>query len=428
MVTRRRFLEAVCAGAAASAPLAARSTPHAARSTPRETVSATPAGADRPSTSGPAAVMAPPLRDSSFDPWVEIHAANLAHNVAEIHRRVGGRPILAVIKNNGYGAGVATVGRLLDPIDAVGGLAVVKLQEAVALREAGVRKPVLLMGPCDERDLEEAARRDIMPMVYTPIGAALDRLAARLQRPVPLHICVDTGIGRVGVPYREAADLIRDLARRASVRLSGIMMTFTEDPAFDREQLARFTTLCDTLSREKIALGPRHAASSFALFQHPAAFLDMVRPGMAVFGVYSEPEFRNMGTMALRPVVGLRTRVAYVKQLAAGESAGYNRAYVAAKDVWVATLPVGHADGWPRAAARGARIAINGRLYPVIASVSASHTIVELGPEPTAATGDVATCFGWDAGARPEDVAAACGASVYDLLMHLNPLLPRRVV
>jgi alanine racemase len=421
MITRRRFLEAVCAGTAASAPLRAGSPPVGPASP------AVP-GAGRQSAPSPAGAVAPAVRDSSFDPWVEVHAANLAHNVAEIRRRIGGRPILAVIKNNGYGAGVAAVGRLLDPLEAVGGLAVVKLQEAVVLREAGVHKPVLLMGPCDERDLEEAVRRDIMPMVYTPIGDVLDRLAARLERPVPLHVCVDTGIGRVGVPHREAAGLVRDLARRTSVRLSGIMMTFTEDPAFDREQLARFTALCDTLAREGVALGPRHAASSFALFQHPTAFLDMVRPGMAVFGVYSEPEFRDMGVMALRPVVSLRTRVAYVKRLAAGESAGYNRAYVAAKDVWVATLPVGHADGWPRAAARGARIGIGGRLYPVIASVSASHTIVEIGPEPAVSIGDVATCFGWDAGVRPEDVAAACGASVYDLLMHLNPLLPRRLV
>jgi alanine racemase len=95
--------------------------------------------------------------------------------------------------------------------------------------------------------------------------------------------------------------------------------------------------------------------------------------------------------------------------------------------VWVATLPVGHADGWPREAAKGAKVRIDGRLYPVIASVSASHTIVEVGPEPAVRIGDVATFFDWAAGSRPEDVNAACGVSVYDLTMHLNPLLPRRL-
>src|SRR2546428_3124670 len=138
------------------------------------------------------------------------------------------------------------------------------------------------------------------------------------------------------------------------------MMDFTEDAEFDREQLRRFEALCGSLAAEGVALGRRHAASSFALFQNPDAFLDMVRPGMAIYGVYSEAPFRGMGLMDLRPAVALRARVAYVKQLRAGESAGYNRAYVAQEDVWLATLPVGHADGLPRAAAKGGRLKIGG--------------------------------------------------------------------
>jgi len=366
-------------------------------------------------------------RHAWFDPWVELRPDHLRHNVAEVARRVGGRPILAVIKNNGYGGGLIEVARALEPLAEVAGLAVVKLHEAVVLREAGVRKPVLLMGPFDARDLEEAVARDIMPMVYTPLGPALERVAAKVGRPVRVHVCVDTGIGRVGVPYREAAALVRDLAGRRSVVLDGIMMTFTEDPAFDREQLARFDALCTALAREGIRLGRRHAASSFALFQHPDAFLDMVRPGMAIFGVYPEHAFRGQGVMDLRPAIALKARVIYVKRLQAGESAGYERAYVATRDVWIATLPVGHADGWPRAAAKGASVRIGGARYPVVASVSASHTLVELGDTPRVQPGDEATFFDWEAGSRPEDVSAACGVSVYDLTMHLNPVLPRRV-
>jgi alanine racemase len=118
----------------------------------------------------------------------------------------------------------------------------------------------------------------------------------------------------------------------------------------------------------------------------------------------------------------------YIKRLSRGESAGYNRAYVATRNVWIATLPVGHADGIPRTLAKGAKVRIGDALYPVIASVSASHTIVELGDEPRAKVGDIATIFDWQEGSRPEDISAACGASVYDLLMHLNAALPRRVV
>ena len=379
----------------------------------------------------PALALSPRARAverSSFDPWVEFRPDHLRHNVAQIHRRAGGRPILAVIKNNGYGLGVAAAAQALEGDPAIAGFAVVKLHEAATLRDAGVRKPVLCMGPLGESDLEEAAALDIQPMVYTPVGAALERIAARRGRPVPLHVCVDTGIGRVGVPYREAAPLLRDLGQRRGVTIAGTMMTFTEDAEFDREQLRRFQALCDELAAAGVSVGRRHAASSFALFQGEGAFLDMVRPGMAIYGVYSEPPFRALGVMDLRPAVALRARVAYVKQLRAGDSAGYNRAYLAREDVWVATLSVGHADGLPRAAAKGGRVRIGGQLFPIVATVSASHCIVLLGPEPRAHIGDVATLFDWEDGSRPEDLAAGFGGSVYDLLMHLGPLLPRRIL
>src|SRR5215469_10602809 len=367
-------------------------------------------------------------QDSSFDPWVEIHRDNLRHNVAEISRRVSGRPILAVIKNNGYGMGAVNIAQLLEPQPEIFGFAVVKLHEALSLRDAGIRKPILLLGPFDEQNLADAVARDILPMVYTPVGPALDKIAAKTQKPVSLHICIDTGIGRVGVPYYQAAPLARDLAARKSVRIAGTMMTFTEDPDFDKEQLRRFNETCTSLEREGIALGKKHAASSFPLFQHPDAFFDMVRPGMAIYGVYSENEFRHMGIMDLRPAISLKARVIYVKKLRKGDSAGYNRAYLAKDDVWVATIHVGHADGWPRIAAKGAKVRINGDLYPVIATVSASHSIVEIGAEEKVRIGDVATLFDAQSGSRPEDVSEACGASVYDLTMHLNPQLPRRIV
>ena len=304
----------------------------------------------------------------------------------------------------------------------------VNFHEAMSLRDAGIRKPVLLMGPFDERNLEEAAARNIMPMVYTLMGPAVDKIAAKLQKPVALHICVDTGIGRVGVPYYQAAPLIRDLASRKSVQIRGTMMTFAEDMEFDKEQLRRFHETCSALEKEGSALGKKHAASSFTLFQHPEAFLDMVRPGMAIYGIYSENEFRHAGVMDLRPAISLKARVAYMKKLRTGDGAGYNRAYMAKEDVWVATLPVGHADGWPRMAAKGAKVRINGEMFPVIASVSASHCIAEIGREERVKIGDTATLFDGNQGSRPEDVSEACGASVYDLTMHLNALLPRRIV
>ncbi|MGE0363643.1 MAG: alanine racemase [Vicinamibacterales bacterium] len=396
------------------------------RLTRRHLLTSAAAGlAVRPLAAGQAPAAAAP---SGFDPWIEVHAAHLQHNLGEVARAAAGQPILAVIKNNGYGLGVTTVARQLEAAPAVAGFAVVKRQEAEAVRDAGVTKPVLLMGPVAADELADLQRRDIMPMVYTPMGAALERAAASSGRPVRIHVCVDTGIGRVGVPHAQAEALIRDLASRRGVAIAGVMMTFTEDLEFDREQLRRFEALTGRLRSAGVAIGRRHAASTYTLFQHPDATLDMVRPGMALWGIYPEPAFRTQGRLDLRPALALRSRVAYVKKLAAGTSAGYSRAFMATGDTWVATVPVGHADGWPRIAAKGASVRIRGRHFPVVASVSASHTIVDLGPDTDVQAGDVATCFDWEPGSRPEDVAAACGASVYDLTMHLGGHLPRRLI
>jgi alanine racemase len=138
------------------------------------------------------------------------------------------------------------------------------------------------------------------------------------------------------------------------------------------------------------------------LFQHPDAFFDMVRPGMALYGIYPEAAFRKAAALDLVPALALKARVAYIKQLQTGDSAGYSRAYVADRTVWIATLPVGHADGLPRVAAKGGRVRIGGALYPIVASVSASHTIVEIGADRRGVEiGDEATMFDWTDGSRP---------------------------
>ena len=382
----------------------------------------------RPATGSVRSAQARSSGQSFFDPWVEVHTGNLRQNAAEI-ARLTKRPILAVIKNNGYGLGVVSSAKALESSPSIHGFAVVKLQEALDLRAQGIKKPVLLMAPFDDKDLQAAVASDIMPMVYTPIGDLLDRESQRLGRPIPIHVCIDTGIGRVGVPYQHAGALIRDLAARKGARIAGAQMTYTEDFEFDREQTRRFTALTSELKSSGVDLGRLHAASTYTLFQHgEETHFDMVRVGMGLLGIYPDPRFRAMKRLTLRPAVALRVRVAYVKQLAAGTSAGYERAYVAKKDTWIATLPVGHADGWPRAGAKGGRVRINGRHYPIIASVSASHTLVEIGDTPAVKAGDEATLFDWEDGSRPEDVAAATGASVYDLTMHLNPLLARLVI
>ncbi len=366
---------------------------------------------------------------TSSDPWLEIDAAVLRRNVEEISRLVGGRPILAVVKNNAYGLGLRTIGPLLDLLEGIAGLAVVKADEAMALADAAVRKPILLMGLVSEAEALELAKRDVRLAPFWPnAGDQLSRISRRLGRPVPVHLYLDTGMNRLGMPYYRAAPWIKDIAARPDVRIEGTFMSFTEDKTFDPEQLRRFRDLAEEGRRSGASLGKLHAASSFGLFFTRDGYLDMVRPGLALYGAYPE------GAAALKlanltPAFRLKARVVDVQQLREGDSVSYDRPYTATKPTWVAVIPAGHTDGYPRSAVKGCQVLIRDRLYPVIAAVSASHTIVELGDQKTAEVGDEATLIGPD---RPEiapnTVAERAGISVYDVLMHLSALLPKKMV
>ncbi len=374
------------------------------------------------------AVAAKP-RAPSFDPWLEIDGAALAHNARVAARLAGGRPVLAVIKNNGYGLGVEEVGSVLDGVAEIAALAVVKAGAAIALRDAGVRKPVLVMSRVDDPTAEELVAREIR---LAPFGddahGMLARLAGKLGRPVPIHIYIDTGMNRVGVPFRIAPEWIGRLAAEKHARVEGTFTGFTEEDDFDPIQLERFVTLSSAARERGIDLGRLHAASSHGLFFRPDAMLDMVRPGLVLFGAYPAGA-RDLGGADLRPAFRLKARVVRVERLETGDSVSYGRNYVAARPVWVATLPVGHADGYPRRAVGGCEVLIGDRVYPVVGAVSASHTIVEVGDEPVVTVGDEATLVGPDHPAiHPNEVAERAGISVYDVLMHLSAGLPRRTI
>jgi alanine racemase len=363
-----------------------------------------------------------------FDPWVEVDPVALAHNVARV-TRLSRRPILAVLKNNAYGLGIAEVARLLEPMPEIEGFAVVRADEAHALRDAGVRKPVLLMARAATSDVPDLSRRDIELSIYADDDP--DRLApiARDRGPVAAQAYLDTGMARMGVRWDRATPFLRRVEESRAIRLTGIYTAFTEEPEFDREQLARFMVIVETARSDGIGLGRLHAASSNGVYHLPEAHLDMVRPGIALYGAYpSRPlEERAMGELV--PAVRLRARVSRVSRLERGDSVSYGRNYVAEGPVWIATIPVGHADGVPRQAVEGGRILIGDRTYPVIGAVSASHTIVEVGDEPAVSVGDTATLLGPDhPDVHPNTLAEAVGVSVYDLLMHLGPLLPRFTV
>jgi len=373
--------------------------------------------------SSPQSGVQPPRR---FDPWVEVLPANLTHNVTTL-RRLGGRPILAVVKNHGYGLDYRVVARLLEPNADVEGFAIVRADEALELRAQGVRKPILLMARADDAMLPELVRRGITLSVYADDDPA--RLARiRSPEPVTVQAYIDTGMSRMGIAYHRAMPFLREVAALRNCRLTGTFMTFTEDAVFDREQLARFQALLRDTEAAGLSLGKRHAASSHSVFHHRDVGFDLVRPGMSLYGGYPD-KFDEERTIAeLKPAFRLRARVVRTDRLRTGDSVSYGRQYVASKPTWIATIPLGHGDGYSRNAVKGAKVLIGDRLYPVIGAVSASHSIIEVGDAESVRIGDIATYLGPD---RPEihpnEVARITG-SVYDLLMHLNPSLPRIVV
>ncbi len=391
--------------------------------------SAAAAGASAAEVATLEARAGPEAERDRFDPWIEVDRAALAHNVREISSLSENRPILAVVKNNAYGLGLTTTGPLLAQLEHIAGLAVVKADQAIALRDAGVTKPVLLMGYASEAAAQELMDRHI---AFAPYSQGIERLyvalARRFGRPVPVHLYIDTGMSRLGIPWRRAVPWATSLAELEEVRIEGMFMTFTEENDFDPVQLSRFQNLANDLHTRGVHTGRLHAASSHGLFFRSNALLDMVRPGLLLYGAYPA-DAEELGRVSLTPAFRLRARVVRVERLEPGDSVSYGRNYVASDPTWIATLPVGHADGYPRRAVDGCEVLIGEGLYRVIGAVSASHTIVELGSEATVSIGDVATLLGPDHPAiHPNAIAERAGVSVYDVLMHLSSGLPRLTV
>ncbi len=414
LLPRRRFLH--LAGAAMGVTAAS-----ACASAPRSDSSGV-----RPGPTGTSDRTYTPTR---FDPWIELDRAAWAHNVREAARLAGGRPILAVVKNNAYGLGDRAVGPLLADMPQVGGLAAVRVEEALAMREERVTKPIVVMAEGSEDEIEEMVRHDVLPSVWLDDAPRrLQRVSRRMGRPVPVQLFIDTGMNREGMPYTRARGWIEELVQSADVNVNGTYTMFTHDLDFDREQYARFEELLGWARRKNLPLGTLHASPTYELFHLPEAHYDMVRPGNALFG--NPPGDDKAREMAdLRPVFSMKTRVVRVEHLEPGDSAGFNRTFMPDRATWVALLPVGRTDGYPSAANGTCEVLINGRLYPVAGGVNSAHTILDIGEEKTVEVGDVATLIGPDHPAvLPHTVAERTELGFLRIIQSMNPRLPRRVV
>jgi alanine racemase len=322
-------------------------------------------------------------------------------------------------------------------MDAVHGLAVARVDEALALREVGVRKPIVLMAHASPDESELLVREGVaLSAFHDDSLAELEAIAERVGRPVPVHPYIDTGMNRVGMPYRRALPFIAALAASPSVRIEGTYTMFSgaqrDGESFDLIHLERFLTLVDEARTRGIDLGLLHGAPSYQVATLPGSFqLDLIRPGGAIYGLENyrhDPQGREI--MDIQPVFRLCARVVRVERLETGEGVSFGHRYIAKRPTWIAALPVGHTDGYPRNAAGQASVLIGGRLYPVIGVVSSNHTIVEVGDDETVGLGDIATLIGPDAPEiRPKAVALASGLDRdYWIMTKLNALLSRKVV
>ncbi len=237
-------------------------------------------------------------------------------------------------------------------------------------------------------------------------------------------------MGRAGIPYYKALSFIEKASSLEGIEIEGISTTLTEDYDFDQEQINHFLSVCHKAEKGRIILGQKHAASSSGILTLPSSHLDMVRPGITLYGYYPSEETQREDSLSLKPVLNLKTRVFVIKHLRPGDSVSYHRAYIANKKEKMALLPIGYSDGYPFSALDKASVLIRGNRYPLIGTVTANHMEVLLDSDAEVLQGDEVVMIGAQGKERitADEVAGWAGVSTYKILIGLNPLLPRGII
>jgi alanine racemase len=362
-----------------------------------------------------------------------VNLAAIERNVARLRAGLsGGAELAAVVKGNGYGHGPVAAA-LAALAGGARSLAVVTAGEAAELRAAGIDAPVLVMGALGDEELPVAleARSEVVawsePFVdriaHTCAGSAAP------AGPVRVHVKLDTGMGRLGTRDPEEAIRVaeRVAAAAPALELAGAMTHFAsadEDPEFTARQLARFAPFAGAM-RQRWPGIVVHAANSAATLREPASHFDLVRCGIAIYGC--DPMNWDPAAHGLEPALELTSYVAAVKLARAGDSAGYGRRWVADSETWVATVPIGYADGIRRGLTNNCDVLIGGRRHALVGTVSMDNITVEVGVPDAVRCGDRVTIIGIDGDERQtaEDVARRIGTINYEILCGLTPRVPR---
>jgi alanine racemase len=325
-----------------------------------------------------------------------IDLSAVADSIRGIGSLVGPRVrIMAVVKADGYGHGAVRVARTALAHGATY-LGVAYAQEAVEIREAGIGAPILILGAAPPEAVEPVTRYDLAQSVCdTETPRALSALAST-DHPARVHVKVDTGMGRIGLSPADTPGYIAFLQKLPNLTIEGIFTHFPKsdeaDPGFTNKQIEEFDGLLRALSARGIEIPIRHMANSGGVLAFPASYLNLVRPGIMIYGLYPSKEVKR--SIPLRPAMSLVTRIRFLKRVPAGTPISYGGTYVTESETTVATLPIGYADGYRRLLSNNYDVLVRGVRAPVIGRVCMDMTMIDMTHVPSAAVGDEVVLMG----------------------------------
>jgi alanine racemase len=359
--------------------------------------------------------------------YVTVSLSRLRANLAAVRNHVGRSRVMAVLKANAYGHGLEAVAGCLAPqADA---LAVAIVEEGIALRRLGITKPILVMGGTWTRQLPLFLEHDLA--ITVPSIARLEdveQAAAAAGTVARAHLKIDTGMERIGVRWYNAESLLEASARSAHVRIEGVYTHLANadapDLAHARLQLERFAEVLRFYERRSLPVPPRHAANSAAILRMPESHLDMVRPGILLYGVY--PYAGAAATIAVAPALSWRTRVVYFKIVEPGSPVSYGSTWRSDHRVRVVTVPVGYGDGYFRAMSNRAQVILRGRREPQVGAICMDQMMVNI-EWGEGWNGDEVVLIGEQGRARVtvEELAEWAGTIPYEVLTAINGRVPR---
>ncbi len=362
--------------------------------------------------------------------WVEVDLDAIRHNVAAIRGLLPSTSqVMAVVKAQAYGHGAIAVARAALEAGATW-LAVARVREGVQLRRAGIEVPILVLGPVGPGEVAEMVEQGLRPtLVNLELAEAVSAAAEKVGREVPVHLKVETGLGRYGVPVQELVPLIPRLAALPGLRLEGISSHFATadepDASYAEAQLESFLRARSELKASGFSFPMAHMAASAAILGLDASHLDAVRIGLSLYGLYPSPHLA--ARVALRPALSLHSRVARVFQLLPGQSLGYGRTFVAERPTTVALVPMGYADGLPRSHSNRGFLLVRDRRAPILGRVSMDQCVVGVDGCGAVQPGDPVVAIGsqGDETISCEEFAERSGTISYEVVTSLGVRLPR---